>query len=201
MFGAKTRTCLLPGKHDPQSYTPLTTKQSDKEVRVSVYEDGRSAHHTSEIDYEVDKTPDRKVTSNTPDLMVEGAKENTPSQDENSKENVTQNVTQESSQVAYSSAYTSDERKRANSYLEIVPDETDGRDNGYANEREYEFATSDKTGTSERAKGLFSSDYETVRSSQLHSLIIDINDEDDDIDSDFDDISESNYAHLHEIPW
>ena len=42
------------------------------------------------------------------------------------------------------------------------------------------------------------SDYETVRSSQLQSSVMDDEDEDD-FDSDFDDTSESNYAHLHEF--
>ena len=64
-------------------------------MRASVYEDGRSAKHMSVIDYEVEKTSERKV--DTPDLIKksgEGTKEHKPSQDGNSKENVTLELTE-----------------------------------------------------------------------------------------------------------
>ena len=184
-----------------------------------MYEDGRSDNHTSEIN----KTPESKV--NTPDLIRKSGDEtteNTPSQNENDKESVTlesSNVADDKADEGYES------RKNTHSYIEILPDETEASDGGNADEDEYAYATTNnKTRTHDKAEGQINndyddttlsrkdqgkdstrrysrhvkseSDYETVRSSQLQSSVID---DDDDFDSDFDDISESNYAHLHEF--
>ena len=218
---------LPTGTHEPQSYTPLTNEQSDEnlseEGRISVYEDGRSANHISEIDYEIDNTSERKT--DTPDLIRksdEETTENTPSQNENGKESVTlesSNVTEGTADEGYES------RKNVHSYIEILPDETEESVGGNADGFAYA-TTNTNTRTHDKAEGQISndyddttlsrkdqgkdssrrysrhvrseSDYETVRSSQLQSSVIDSND-DDDFDSDFDDISESNYAHLHEF--
>ena len=226
----KTRVLnLFTDSHEPESYTPLTTEHGDrkqsKDVRVSVYEDGRSANHTSEIDYEVNKTSERKV--DTPDLIKksgESAKENNPSRDINSKEN----ATLESIEVADDTEDISDAvGKNVDSYLEILPDETEGSDSVNADDDGYEFDTSDnKRSRPNRAEGQITndyddttlnrkdqnkdssrchsshcksgSDYETVRSSQMQSSVIDIND-DDSFYSDFDDLSESSYANVNKF--
>ena len=74
---------FLQVQHEPESYTPLTNEQSDekqsKELRVSVYEDGRSDNHTSEIN----KAPESKV--NLIRKSGEEATENTPSQTKTTK--------------------------------------------------------------------------------------------------------------------
>ena len=185
-----------------------------------MYEDGRSANHTSEIDYEVDKTSERKV--DTPDLIKksrEGAKENKPSRDGNSEENVTLESTEEDISDAA--------EKNVDSYLEILPDDTEGSDSVNADDDGYEFDTSDnKRSRPNRAEGQITndyddttlngknqnkdssrchsnhcksgSDYEAVRSSQMQSSVIDIND-DDSFYSDFDDLSGSSYANVNKF--
>ena len=185
-----------------------------------MYEDGRSDNHTSEIN----KTPESKV--NTPDLIRksgEEATENTPSQTKTTKRVLHLNrvtlqtmrptkgmnqgkiltVTLKYFLMKLRRAMVEMRMKMSTHMLPRITRQGHMIKLSQIS-NDYDDTTLSRKDQSKDSSRCYSrhvkseSDYETVRSSQLQSSVMDDEDEDD-FDSDFDDISESNYAYLHEF--